>query len=54
MKLSRIHKSHWPWRRWNCLHALAGSARVHPSVCLLGRTARIRLGRGSIAIKNPD
>lgn len=47
MKLSRILKSLWPWRWWNCLHALAGGARVHPSVCLLGSTARIRLGRGS-------
>lgn len=46
MKLSRIHKSHWPWRRWNCLHALAGSAQGHPSVCLLGSTGHIRLGRG--------
>lgn len=47
MKLSRILKSLWPWRWWNCLHALAGGARVHPSVCLLGSTARIRLGRGT-------
>lgn len=47
MKLSRILESLWPWRWWNCLHALAGGARVHPSVCLLGSTARIRLGRGT-------
>lgn len=47
MKLSRILNSLWPWRWWNCLHALAGGARVRPSVCLLGSTARIRLGRGS-------
>ena len=47
MKLSRLLKSLWPWRWWNCLHALAGGARIHPSVCLLGSTARIRLGRGT-------
>lgn len=47
MRLSRILKSLWPWRWWNCLHALAGGARVHPSVCLLGSTTRIRLGHGS-------
>lgn len=47
MKLSRILQSLWPWRWWNCLRALAGGARVHPSVCLLGNRARIRLGRGS-------
>jgi len=47
MKLSRILKSLWPWRWWNCLQALAGGARLHPSACLLGSTARIRLGRGT-------
>jgi acetyltransferase-like isoleucine patch superfamily enzyme len=47
MTLSRILKSIWPWRWWNCLHALAGGVRVHPSVCLLGSTTRIRLGHGS-------
>ncbi len=47
MKLSRILKSLWPWRRWSCLNALAGGARVHSSVCLMGSTARIRLGRGT-------
>ena len=47
MKLSRLLKSLWPWRWWTCLHALAGGVRVHPSVCLFGSTAHIRLARGT-------
>ena len=47
MKLSRFLKSLWPWRWWTCLHALAGGVRVHPSVCLFGSTAHIRLARGT-------